>query len=77
MDATSDSASVLETLDTCDDMEETTLLMLDSVGAGRRVVSSGSSSPPDSEDVVFGALVGVGCTITGAAPVDPDVNPVP
>lgn len=73
----SDSASVLETLEICEDMEETTLLMLDSVGAGRMLVSSGSSKPPDSVVVAFGALVGVGCTITGAVPVDAEVYPVP
>lgn len=63
---------MLETLDICDDMEETTLLMLDSVGVGTRPVSSGSNNPADSVVVVvFGALLTVGCTITGAVPVDP------
>lgn len=77
MDATSDSAPVLDTLETCEDMEDTTLLMLESVDDGSRPVTSGSSSPPVPDAVVFGALVGVGCTITGASPVDPDVYPVP
>jgi len=62
---------VLETLEICDDMEETTLLMPVSVGVGRMFVRSGSSSPVDSVVVAFGALLTVGCTITGAVPVDP------
>lgn len=70
MEATSESAAVLEIVEICDEMEETTLLMLASVevGVGER---SGSSNPGVSVDVVFGALLIVGCTITGAVPVAP------
>lgn len=77
VDAILDSASVLETLEICEDMEETTLLMLDAVEDGSRPVTRGSSNPPDSVEVVFGAMVAVGCTITGAVPVDAEVYPVP
>lgn len=60
VDATSDRPPVLDALETCEEMEETTLLMLDSVDDGSRPVIIGLSKPLDSVDVVFGALVGVG-----------------
>lgn len=60
VDAISDSAPELETL------------MLD----GSKPVTKGSSKPPDSVVVAFGALVTVGWAVTGAEPTE-EVYPVP